>query len=268
MDNLKKIIMFKVLLPLFILTLALFSCKKEVSNLEESTFLDVEEKNMGVVAKRTATWCGPCGDWGFDYFDNLKQQYGDEAVFMAFKDAFGAEGDYYFTRVNEVFGVGGGTPRFFYNFDTIHGVNYAGAGSVAQHNDSEVIANSNYEFTLTDDKINVTTTTKFFKSDQGEFLISPFLIIDNQVGYQNGNADSPNTVHPKFVANKAHPIGNEVADSWAYKVASGEVAKGYQINLEFEVNREPQWVEEDISFALILYKRVGGQYKFVNAFTK
>lgn len=260
--------MLKFLLPLFILTLVLISCKKEVSNLQESSFLEVEEKNMGVVAKRTATWCGPCGGWGFEYFDDLKQQYEDEAVFMAFKHSFGAEGDEFFDRVNDEFGVGSGTPRFFYNFDTIHGVNYSGAGSVGHHNESEVIANSNYEFKLSDDKIHLSTTTKFFKSEEGDFMISPFLIIDNQVGYQNGNADSPNTVHPSFVANLAHPSTIEADDSWAYKLASGKIEEGYRVNLDFEVNRESQWTEDDISFALILYKREGNKYNFVNAFTK
>ena len=66
----------------------------------------------------------------------------------------------------------------------------------------------------------------------------------------------------------AHPIGENIDQRWSYKVASGEVKKDYKINLEFEVPRDPQWEEQDISFALILYKRVGGHLKFVNAFTK
>lgn len=48
--------MTKIILTLTLIAIAFSSCKKEVSNLEESSFLEVEEKNMGVVAKRTATW--------------------------------------------------------------------------------------------------------------------------------------------------------------------------------------------------------------------
>lgn len=263
--------MLRKTLYLFVLTFALLSCKKEMSDLDASSFLEVEAKNMGVVAKRTATWCGPCGDWGFNYFDQLKEQYKDDAVFMAFNDAFvetPSEGDLYFSRVHQLFAIGGGTPHFFFNFDTIHGTNYEGAWIIPEHVNSEVIANSNYEYSLSDHKIRLKTTTKFFSSVEGEFLISPFLIIDNQEGSQAGHPDSPNTVHSSFVANLAHPVNSETIEPWAYKVAAGKIEKGYQINLEFEVNRNEEWTDDDISFALVLYKRQGSKYKFVNAFTK
>lgn len=263
--------MTKIILTLTLIAIAFSSCKKEVSNLEESSFLEVEEKNMGVVAKRTATWCGPCGGWGFEYFDQLKLQYQDKAVFMAFKTALDLPltyGDTYYSRVKDIFDIEGGTPKFFYNFDTIHGYNYSGENSVVQHVNSEVIVNSSYDFKLSSDKIHLKTTTKFFQSVEGDYVISPFLIIDNQEGYQAGNDDGENTVHPSYVANLAHPINTEDVENWAYKVASGKVDKGYRINLEFEVNRDETWTEDDISFALILYKREGNKYKFVNAFTK
>src|SRR5690554_780346 len=104
--------------------------------------------------------------------------------------------------------------------------------------------------------------------DWSSDVCSSDLIVSNQVGEQNGHPDGPNTVHPNFVANLAHPINTQFKDPWAYKVATGKIEKGYQINLEFEVYRNPDWTEEDISFALVLFKRVGGTYKFVNAFTK
>lgn len=261
----------KYLLPLFILAIAFTSCKKEISNLEKSEFLVVQEKNMGVVAKRTATWCGPCGDWGFTNLESLKNQFKDEAVYMAFKTAFTSvspQGNEYYDKVTNLFGIPTVTPVFFYNFDTIHGTNFQGVGSVSSHNNAEVIANANYEYSLTNDKIQLKTTTEFFKSVEGDYVISPFLILDNQVGAQNGHPDTPNTVHPNFVANLAHPKNIKSKESWAYKVASGNIEKGYQINLEFEVDRKAEWTEDDISFALVLFKRVGNKYKFINAFTK
>lgn len=256
----------KFLLPLFVVAIAFSSCKKEVSVLEDSTFLDVQEKNMGVVAKRTATWCEPCGGWGFSNFESLKDQFKDEAVYMAFKTALTSvspQGNEYYDRVTTLFGLPNATPTFFYNFDTI-----SGQGNVFDHINSEVIANANYEFTLTDDQINVKTTTKFFQSVDGDYVISPFLILDNQEGVQLGHPDTPNTVHPSFVANLAHPVQIQNKESWAYKVASGKIDKGYQINLEFEVAKKPEWTKEDISFALVLFKRVGNKYQFINAFTK
>src|SRR5690554_6390421 len=100
--------MSKIVLTITVLSLVLFSCKKEVTNLQDSRFLNVEEKNMSVVAKRTATWCGPCGGWGFDLFADLKQQYKDEAVFMRIQRALTyvyTEGNTIYDRVNDLFGI-------------------------------------------------------------------------------------------------------------------------------------------------------------------
>ena len=263
--------MLKYFVPLFILTLSLSSCKKEISQLEASTFLDVEEKNMSVVAKRTATWCEPCGGWGFDFFNDLKQQYKGKAVFISFNHSFAevtSDGDDFFDLVPQLFPISGGTPHFFYNFDTIKGGNHAGVGSINDHLNKEVIAGANYEYTLSADKIHLKTTTKFFKSVEGDYVISPFLILDSLEGAQNGRPDSPNTPHSNFAAYLAHPINTTEKEAWAYDVAKGKVEKGYQINLEFETVRDPLWTEENISFALVLFKRVGNKYKFVNAFTK
>ena len=263
--------MSKLLLPLIIIAIALFSCKKEKSDLKASTFLDVEAKNMPVIAKRTATWCSPCGGWGFNFFNSLKNQYKDKAVFMSFNHSFhevASDGDKFFDRVNEIFSVGSGTPTFFYNFDTIHGIDYEGTSIIPLHINSEVIVSANYEYTLSENKIHLKTTTQFFKSQEGDFVIAPFLILDSLIGAQSGHSDSPNTAHSNFVAYLAHPINTQEIEPWAYKVASGKVEKGYRINLEFEVAREPLWTEDNISFALVLYKRVGNKYKFVNAFTK
>jgi hypothetical protein len=263
--------MIKTVISFALIAFLFSACKKEVSNLEESSFLEVEEKNMGVVAKRTATWCGPCGGWGFEYFDQLKLQFQGNAVFMAFKDALSlpmTDGDTYYSRVQDVFDLEGGTPKFFYNFNPENGYNYSGENSVTQHINAEVIANSNYEFTLSSEKIHLKTTTKFFQSAEGDYVIAPFLILDNQTGNQAGNDDGPDTVHPGYVANLAHPINTEVVEPWAYKVASGKIEAGYQINLEFEVDRDGSWTQDDISFGLILYKRDGNNYEFINAFTK
>lgn len=169
---------------LIIASLSLISCKKETSEKPATATLEVEQKNMGVIAKRTATWCGPCGGYGFVAFDNLLTNFQDEAVFLAFKGSFyhldgyqvSQEGQLLFDNINDHFNIAASTPHFFYNFSP-----NSSSGMVSAHNESDVVVNSNYEFEMQSDKIKLKTTTKFFQEVEGDYYITPYLIVDNQM---------------------------------------------------------------------------------------
>ena len=257
--------------PLFFVLI--LSCKKETSGEEQSKVLEVEERNRGVVAKRTATWCGPCGGFGWNTFDNHKNTFGDDAVYLAFKTAFNATsgglvspmGNELYNKVFDIFDLESGTPRFFFNFNKDAG---SSVQAINQHVESPVYVNSNYEMLVQSDKILLETTVKFFRDTVGEFVIVPFLILDDIEGPQSGHANSPNVPHPKFVADIARPITLEQNSDWGYTFITGEVKAGLIMNLTFEVERKATWGEENISFTILIFKKEGTQYKFINAFSK
>lgn len=261
----------KALVCLVLSSLVLFSCKKEISEKPETPVLDVEKKNMGVISKRTATWCSPCGNYGFNAFENHINNFGNDAVYLAFKGSFvhldgyqvSSEGQLLFDNINAHFSIGAGTPHFFYNF-----TGGSTSGIVASHNESDVVVNSNYEFELLNDKIKLKTTTKFFQDTEGEYYITPFLILDNQMGYQLGHDDTTHAVHKKFVAAIAKPTTLETAEPWSYRFATGQIRANHIVNLEFETPRKSSWSESDISFGIVIYKQQGDSLAFVNAFTK
>lgn len=255
--------MKKFVLPILAVA-ALASCKK-VSESVETANLEVQEKNMAVVAKRTATWCGPCGSWGFPTFDSKKTQFGSKAVYMAWKDALNTynDGDHLFDEVGPKFELGGSVPTFFNNFDA-----GAGASAVDDHVNSDVIANSNYEFSVSGTQVNLKTTTKFFQNAEGDYYVAPYMIVDNIVGYQNGHADGNSTVHHNYVAKIAKPTTLSSNKDWGYKVGTGKISKGHTVTLEFEATRDLTWHENDISFGVVIFKDVNDTLRFVNAFTK
>lgn len=256
---------------LILASLILVSCKKETSDKPETATLEVEQKNMGVVAKRTATWCGPCGGYGFTSFQNLLNNLEGEAVFLAFKGSFyhldgyqvSSEGQLLFDNINDHFSIESSTPHFFYNFTP-----GSSSGMVTSHNESDVVVNSNYEFEMHPDRITLKTTTKFFQDVEGDYYITPYLIVDNQMGYQLGHDDTTHTVHKKFVAAIAKPTTVSTPEPWGYRFASGETRKNHIVNLEFETMRQPDWTTEDVSFGIVIYKEQGDSLAFVNAFTK
>lgn len=259
--------MKRFLLPLFAV-LAFASCKKQ-STATETPTLDVVEKNMSVIAKRTATWCGPCGGWGFTTFAGLMTTYDGDAVFMAWKDNLNGgalpDGDHLFTEVGPKFNIGNSTPTFFTNFVKEN----ATTTLIDAHKNAPVVANSNYEFTTEGSKVNIKTTTKFFTSTEGNYYLAPYMIVDHIVASQKQSDNSYLDVeHHKYVARIAKPNTLGATKDFGYKIAGGSIASGYTVNLDFETTRDLSWAESDISFGMVIFKEQGDSLVFVNAYTK
>ncbi len=257
--------MKKIILPA-IMALTLVACRK-TSSMEETQSLTVSEQNMSAMGKVTATWCGPCGSWGFPKFAGYETDYAGKAVFMAFKDNLipGGRSEDLYSKVGDMFKMDvSGVPTFWVNFKK----GASEATAVAEHNSSPVIVNSNYDLSVSGNKVNLKTTTKFFKSVEGEYLLAPYMIVDGIVAPQNGHPDTPNTTHHKFVADVAKPTTTSTVKNWGYKIGSGKIKAGHTVTLEFEADRDPSWNASDISFGLIMVKEQGDSLVFVNAFTK
>lgn len=257
----------KKLLFLPVFAIALFSCKKESSNLEPTPTLDVQEKNMGVYAVRTATWCGPCGS-SLNNTQNNFEESKDIAVGMAFKDAFSEAqspyGNFLFDQVDAMFDVGNSVPTSFQNFNADF------PSSVMQHIDSAVVVNGNYEIEFNGNEMTINTTTKFFKNYLGEVYMAPFIIVDSLVGHQNDHPDTPETVHTRYVADIAIPSNRseEAKFEWGYMVSSDMAKAGHVVNLQFKAQKRDHWKNHNISVGMIYFKKVGEKFVFFNAFTK
>ena len=257
--------MKKIILPA-IIALTLVACRK-TSSMEETQSLDVKEQNMAAIGKVTATWCGPCGSWGFPKFAQWETDYSGKAVLMAFKDNLipGGKSEDLYSEIDDQFKMGvTGVPTFWANFKKTS----SEADVIADHNASPVIVNSNYDMSVSGNKVNLKTTTKFFKDVEGEYLLAPYMIVEGIVGNQNGHPDGANTVHHKFVADVAKPTTTSTVENWGYKIGSGKIKAGHTVTLEFEADRDPSWNKSDISFGLIMVKEQGDSLVFVNAFTK
>ncbi len=259
--TMKRNLIFLSLMSIF----ALAACKK-ASTEEPTATLDVEEKNSVLIAKHTWTGCGPCGGWGFDTFETLTAN-NPEHVLVAFTrgnlGGFGNQAIYDFMQTT--FGIPGATPTFHNNLDATLSVNQAKEAMEI----NGVIANSNYEMTIEDGKIKLSTTTKFFQDAIGQFMLAPYLIMDGIIANQSGHPDGANTEHHKVAVDIAKPVGIAQPDFSGYKIADGKIKSGYTVNLECEVDADPSWNPNDISFALMILKSNGdGTFTLINSFTK
>jgi hypothetical protein len=249
------------------LSILALSCKKGHSDLEVTPTLNVEQRNMGVFAVRTATWCGPCGS----HLDNTQSAFENvkgSAVAMAFKDAFSEAqspfADVLFDKLPGMFEIATSVPTLFQNF------NAAAPATIAEHLESEVILNGNYEIIFNGNEMTINTTTKFFKEYLGDVYLAPFIIVDSLVGYQNQHPNSPQTVHMKYVADVAFPSSRTSGSKyeWGYLVSTGVVKKGHQVNLQFKAEKRDHWKNHNISVGMVYFRKMGEKFIFLNAFTK
>lgn len=257
----KRTTLLLSLLSIFALT----ACKKE--SVEEITpTLDVEEKNAVLVAKHTWTGCVPCGGWGFETFDNLISNT-PEHVHVAF--TMGSLGGYgnqaIYDFMQNTFGIPNATPTFHNNLDA--SLSVAEAEQLME--EQGVIANSNYEMKIDGNKITLNTTTKFFKDVNGVFTLAPYLVVDGIIANQSGHPDGANAEHKKVAVGIAKPTTVSQADFEGYTVADGQVKAGHTVNLEFEIDANPNWDPNNVSFALMIFQANGdGTFKLINTFTK
>jgi hypothetical protein len=257
----------RLIVCFFCFTALLSACKKPISDLDISPTLEVEEKNMGVMILRTATWCGTCGV-SLNNSQTIFEDNKDFAVGMAFKDAFNGPfgshsdwGSHLFHKVAAQFDLPTGVPNNFQNF---------AVNSVFEHLQAPTIINGNYELDFQADELIIKTTTKFFTQFEGDVYLAPFIVVDSLIGYQNGHPDGVNTVHNRYVADVAIPINKNIDAKfeWGHMISAGVVKEGHLVNMTFKSSIKQHWEQEHVSVALVYFRKAGNGFFFINAFSK
>lgn len=241
-------------------------CKKyQYDESVQSVFLEVEEKNSSVLVHYSSTSSANSGAAGYTQFTNYLDDYDSTDVVLTLTEGSigGGENDTIFDANSTEFDIQT-TSLFQVNFGT-----GSASTEMTAHNNRETIVNANYELDITDTKIYIKTTTKFFQESTGEeFFLTPYLLVDSITAAQNGHPDGAQTKHRKVVVDVGR-ILNYPVRYLGYEVASGEINAGYKFNKSFVVDRRPEWTDPDqISVALIITKRnSAGNIVFVNANT-
>ena len=254
-----------LILALF-LGLLFVRCKKEIDG-TESTFLFVEKKNSSLLFHYSSTTLDESGSNGFALFESNLAAFDSTEVLgtITLGSVGGANNDTIYRSLEAKYGVST-LPYLQSNL-----LEKELPEAMATHNYSTVIANASYELDLTTSgKIVVNTTTEFFESVVGEdYYLSAYIIVDSLVAPQAGHPDGNSAVHRKVVVDVARPNGG-VPRYHGYKVATGNIDKGYRFNLSLEADRLPAWSDpRHISVALVITKRStpNGIPIFVNANT-
>lgn len=255
------------------LALVFNSCKKKDvepsnDNQQNTGGIAVEEKNTSVIHKFTGTNCYYCGDWGWPFFiDMVNQYHGTDAV------CIGAYSQNQFakllinpfaTAMDKRLPVVKGYPTFAGNFfdawtgaNTLQAMKDNIANAVNNHKNAPVIANSGLTFTENGNEIVVQTRTKFFQNADGVYNLSVIVLEDGVIAAQSGPNGGANASHKKVL--------RASNGDWGVEIANGAVSAGTTFDKEVTIAKDPSWNMANVELAILLWKKNGTKWDFVNA---
>ena len=218
-----------------------------------------EKKSRAVVFKFTETWCGPCGAWGWNLANNIVDSIGDNGYYIGVMGSSDVSLDANCWSPFQNNFILDGYPTFVVNdvkaltfFSTIK-------GKYEQFAATEPLASPAGYASISGNSISVTTKTKFWSAANGEYYLAAFLIEDKVKAGQLGQTG---IVEHHFLMR-----GSMMPDffPWGQALASGAIAAHTEYNKTFTMPLNPNWVKSNISVLLVVYKKVGDKYVFVNA---
>jgi hypothetical protein len=257
----------------FILSLLILvwaSCqKKEEVPLPDANTITVPGKNTALINKLTATWCAPCGSWGWLMNEELTVLTGDKAIMIS---TYNSPTSLFFSQVSvdlaNNFRPYQGWPTFFVNGKNKNaqisgGISYSGTKTAclnAANDFAELIplANTGFVSQFKGNQLSVFTKTVFFRTQDTDeqFYLAAYLIENNVMGEQNGKP-------------------GEVPHPHVLRAGMTENAFGIPIDIEaiadneftytFTTTPDPDWKRENLYVITVIWRKMGDTFEFVNA---
>lgn len=230
-----------------------------------------ERKNRALVYKITATWCYPCGTWGWDLANALNADLGDDIIYLAlFNSSNGNYNNSAFYNAVAVtlafnfrhsswpsFGVNG------YNLSDINGnqaaaIQQACFDSALAFNSSPVIANAASEVSIDPEGIiQVATKATFFEMTEGDYYLASYLVEEGAVNQQYGQSG---LVEHKGVLR----IALDSLD-WGSLIATDAIDSGHVVSKSYTYTAtDESWDLSKLVVCNIIWKKVGTKYVYVN----
>ena len=226
---------------------------------------NVDPVQHTLVTKRSATWCPPCGGWGWTFFHDAIEQNPDKAFFFAAHYS----GDLISDAAQDITTNWGaiGQPRFFFNETDIAASSSSSSAKLAELKDmvdaaytTTPLAGVGLEvfWDMENEQILVNTNTKFFQDASGEFYTALYLVEDNLVNFQQGQGN--NAVHEKVLRTSF------TENSFGNPISTGTIAANDEFANQFTLTGygNPLVSNLDYEYIAVIYQLVNGKYEVVN----
>jgi hypothetical protein len=259
-------------------SLVFASCSKEetkaattsTTGTTSTAGLSIPEVNTALLNKYTGTKCPPCGGWGWDMAVELIDYAPTKAIYVGtFSQNFVAEGFITTTATtwDKALAITG-YPTFAVNnvaqLDRTSGVNTTSEkakckAAIDAHSTAPVMANVGFKTSWAQDAdgfwtVTITSTTKFFKDNSGDFYVGCYLLEDKAKGNQSGHTPSTNVEHHHVLrqALEAKDYGN--------LVSSGTIAAGKTFDKTYTTFVPKTYVKENMEVLFVIWKKNGCKF--------
>lgn len=226
---------------------------------------NVEPIQRSLITKRTATWCPPCGGWGWSFFHDAVDQNEDKAFFFAAHHSGDLVNP---TAVGITDNWGAlGQPRFYLDENDISASSSTSAAKLTELKD---MVDAAYETEPTvgvglevfwdaeNEQIVVNTNTKFFQNATGEFYTGVYLVEDNVVNFQQGQGSDAN--HEKVLR------ASFSEDTFGAPFLISTFAADEEFANEFTMTgiENPMVSNLDYEYVAIVWQKVDDKYEVAN----
>lgn len=222
---------------------------------------DVPEVQRPLVTKIAATWCPPCGGWGWDFFENLVIDNEEKAtMIVAHHDGqlVTAAGDAFSSNFNSPY------QPYFYVYNDDVGASSSNAATkrteVKDMVDVEAakspVVNAGMILFLTGGSLVIDTKTKFFQTASGEYYIGVYAVEDEVVNFQQGQGND--AVHEKILR------GALTTEIFGELITSGSITAGSEFTHSITTELDATWNIDHLEIVTIIWEKVGDKYVAIN----
>eukprot|EP01012_Entosiphon_sulcatum_P013966 TRINITY_DN19118_c0_g1_i1.p1 TRINITY_DN19118_c0_g1~~TRINITY_DN19118_c0_g1_i1.p1 ORF type:complete len:359 (-),score=52.87 TRINITY_DN19118_c0_g1_i1:992-2068(-) len=232
------------------------------------------KENKGMFAKISATWCGPCGAWGWTLMDGLISTNANDipiSFFPSSSDGAPWQNLDFYNATNVTFSNAisfTGYPSYSANFvdksaaNTSGGsVNTAGVttdvnAALASFRTAPVVASTGYTYKIVGNNITVDTKTKFWAAASGNYYLA-VLLLENAKHIQNSQSG--------VVQHHGVLRASMSTNVWGEQIATGSIAANaeYTKSYTFTVT-DTKWDKTLFHPVVVLFKQNGSKYDYVN----
>lgn len=266
-----------LMLSFLALGITVSSCKKDEEDDAADNAIKAtshSQKQVPIVYKSTGETCYYCGDWGWQAWIDLSNDYKGTALTWANYSTGFSNGNFRGQELNasvstmeaikQNFGSGG-KPNWYVN-GTSHGTsssaaNNATATSIATAS-SSVLASASIEGTMDGDVLTVNAEAKFYSAASGEYYMGAYVIENNVSGPQSGPIGASGDVEHHLMMR-----GSMSATPWGEQIVSASASSGSTVSKSYSVTIPSTYNKDNINVGIIIWKKNGTNFAYVNAAT-
>ncbi|MEN8929188.1 MAG: Omp28-related outer membrane protein [Flavobacteriales bacterium] len=261
-----------LMLSFLALGITVSSCKKDEE--DDEINYSHSQKQVPIVYKSTGETCYYCGDWGWQAWIDLSNDYEGTALTWANYSTGFSNGIFRGQELNsseptmeaikQNFGSGG-KPNWYVN-GTSYGTsasaaNAAVAASIATPA-SSVVASAAFVSEMEGSSVTVNAQAKFYSTATGEYYMGAYIIENNVNGPQSGPIGASGPVDHHLVMR-----GSMSSSAWGEQIVAASASADETVEKEFTVSLPSSYKTADVNVGVIIWKKNGANYEYVNAAT-